>query len=237
MPDIRRLALLGCLLAPSGAAAWDVHAAVGGVSDYVVHGLSRSDEDPALQAELSLASETGTVAGVWASSAQPNPSAGRELELAPFLGHRFRIGLDWSVDATLSRYLYSGDDDVLSYDYTELRAGVAYRDMVELAVAWSPDWTLYSYRGPASDRRALWTELSAGIPFDEVTRLSLGVGYADVSAHVGKGYAYYSGGLEWRWRRLLLGLTWVGTDSSGEGLFGDQRAGDRLVASVIWNIR
>lgn len=228
------LLAVGAFMAP--ARAQQVHAAIGAVSDYVVHGVSRSLGDPAVQAELAFAGRRGMAVGLWASSANLNPGPGSTQEYGLFLAQRFQAGMDFSVDLSAFRYEYPRDATGLAYAYTQLRAALSYRETLELAVAHSPDWSVFTRYGAARNRAATWIELSASWPLSARASITGGVGYADLRRHADTGYGYYSAGLEWRYRRFVFGLGFVGAGSRGKAIFGPTRAGDRLVGSVIWQV-
>jgi len=231
------LALIAGAVLPHTVAAQEIRAAVGGVSDYVVHGVTRSRNDPAGQGVVSVSGSRGTAAGIWVSTVNLNPGPGANAEYAPFVSQRFRFNIDLALDAKIARYFYPDDPSQLDYDYTELRAALVYRDSIELSMAYSPDWSMYTRYGPTTDRRAIWTELSATYPVDRYVSLTGGVGYADLSDHDRSDYAYFSAGMEWHWRRLLVGLSYVGTNNDGKRLFSSDNAGNRVVGSLIWVIR
>ncbi|MBS1201098.1 MAG: hypothetical protein H6R27_1776 [Proteobacteria bacterium] len=231
-------ALIAGLTLPGPASGQQLYAAVGATTDYVVRGLTRTQGDAAVQADAGFVTTRGTSLGAGASTVDLNPGAGASSEFAIHVAQRLRINMDMAVDLRLTRYLYPGDIDPYPYDYTEMRAGLVFRDVVELAVAYSPDWSTFSRTdGFARGRPALWAEGSASWPISASTNLTGGVGYADVREHTGQAYVYYSIGVEWRWRRLTAGLVLVGTDATAERLFGPTRADDRIVGSVIWKIR
>jgi len=221
---------------PSSALAQELRAAVGAVTDYVVHGVTRSRSDAAIQGTVSMSGSRGTAVGAWASTVNLNPGPGANAECAPFVSQRVRINIDIALDAKVSRYVYPDDPSQLDYDYTEMRAALTYRDSLELGVAYSPDWSMYTRYGPTKNRRAIWTELSFAYPIDPVFSLTGGLGYADLSDHDRPDYTYFSAGMQWRWERLLVGLTYVGTDNDAKRLFTSDNAGDRVVGSVIWVI-
>lgn len=233
-----RLALLAAGIAAAGPAyGQQSYVTAGATTDYVVRGLTRTQGEAALQADAGFVTARGTSAGVWASTVDLNPGAGASSEFAAYMAQRLRTDMDVAIDLRVARYLYPGDIDPYPYDYTEIRAGLVFRDAFELAVAYSPDWSTFSRTGGfVRGRPALWVEGSASWPVGPQASLTGGAGYADVSEHTGQDYAYYSVGVEWRWRRLTAGLSLVGTDAAGERLFGPARAGDRIVASVIWKI-
>jgi len=238
-----RFASLACalcagLVLPPAGATQQLRLSVGAATDYVVYGVSRTLGDPAGQGELAVSGERGTSLGLWASTANLNPGPGATSELGAFLAQRYRLGLDWALNLRASKYWYPGDTTGLSYDYAELRAGIAFRDAVQLTVSYSPDWSAFTPAyGAATDRPALWTDLSAAFPLSSRATVSAGLGYADVSEHIGTGYLYFSAGFEWRWRSLTFGVSYVGTDGDGTRAFGTSRAGDRLIGSVVWQIR
>jgi uncharacterized protein (TIGR02001 family) len=214
-----------------------MYATAGATTDYVVRGLTRTRGDAALQADAGLVTARGTSVGAWASTVDLNPGAGASSEFAAYLAQRLSIDMDLAVDLRVARYLYPGDIDPYPYDYTEIRAGIVFRDAFELAVAYSPDWSTFSRTGGfARGQPALWVEGSASWPIGPHASLTGGAGYADVREHTGEDYVYYSAGVELRWLRLTAGLSLVGTDAAGERLFGPTRAGDRIVASLIWRI-
>src|SRR5262252_1436540 len=95
--------LLSCLLGSHRALAEGLTSGLtfGGnlvlTSDYIYRGVSASNHDPALQADLHLANAGGTFLGVWGSnrSLQLDPYSNYEIEL--YLGHRFDLSNAWSV--------------------------------------------------------------------------------------------------------------------------------------------
>jgi len=231
------VAIIGGVALQSLAHAQEWHGAVGVVTDYVVHGLTRSDSDPAAQGTLSASVFRDTTVGAWASTVNLNPGPGANAEYALFVAQRLRVNIDLAFDAKLARYLYPDDPGQIDYDYTDFRAALVYRDSIELAVEYSPDWSMYTRYGPTTDRRAIWTELSVAYPVDPVLSLTGGMGYADLSDHDRSDYAYFSAGMEWRWRRVVVGLSYIGTDNDAKRLFSSDNAGNRVVGSLIWVIR
>lgn len=78
------------------------------VSDYRYHGVSLSDGDPALQAELAYESDSGLYGGVFVASVADN--GGDDLELDLDLGYGFDVSL-FEVAIGAKAYLYPGADD------------------------------------------------------------------------------------------------------------------------------
>ena len=59
------------------------------------------------------------------------------------------------------------------------------------------------------------------------------MGYYDLRQQIGTGYAYWSAGVERRWRSWAFDLRYVGTDATAREHFQDD-AGNRVVLSAFW---
>lgn len=219
------------------AAAVEADVSLAIVSDYVAHGLTRSLGDAAVQAAVGVFSDTGWSAGAFASTANLNPGPGVNREYTLAVGYRRTLRPDLAVEAELSRYIYPGDLEIISYDYTQLRAAVALRDAVELALSVVPDASAYTSAGLARHRLLWRAELSGNQPLGRHFLLTGGVGYTDLGDIAGTGYWYGSCGLQWRVRHLRASLTLIDTDHTARRLFGGTIAGRRVVGAVVWNWR
>jgi uncharacterized protein (TIGR02001 family) len=117
-------------------------------SDYLVRGISRSNQDPALQLDLHYASERGIVAGVFASNAQIDHNDGREAELSGYLGYAWRQGDAWAGRLLATYYAYPRSQIGARYNYAEFDADLAYRGWLQLNLNYSPDAPRFlPYRG------------------------------------------------------------------------------------------
>jgi uncharacterized protein (TIGR02001 family) len=230
------LGVLACLtpFAPAHAGEW--HASIGGTSDYVAYGLTRSRGEPVAQAHVALSSARGFTAGAFASGANLYAGPGISKELAPFVAHRASLSPDVTLGLELTRYVYPDDTSGLGYDYTELRAGIAWRERVEVAIAATPDLSIFSSRGGARDRTAVHVELTGALPLSRRWSLTSGAGYADLSDLFDTGYWYYSAGAEFRWMDVTASVLAIGTDSTAQALFGDRADETRLVAALVWRL-
>ncbi len=106
--------VLACaLMSASNAAAddlkgaFDVSGEIGVVSDYRWRGVSLTDNDPALQAGLYAAHESGLYAGVWAAA--PTRNSG-DLEVDLSIGGAFSL-MGGDVDLSVVQYIYPDLDD------------------------------------------------------------------------------------------------------------------------------
>jgi uncharacterized protein (TIGR02001 family) len=231
------LGVFACLAPFAPAEATPLHASIGGTSDYVAYGLTRSRGAPVAQAHVAASNARGLTAGVAATGANLYEGPGISKELAPYLAHRARLSSNMALGLELTRYIYPDDSTGLGYDYTELRAGVSWRERVEVAVAATPDLSMFSSsRGAARDRTAVHVELTGVLPLSRRWSLTSGAGYADLSDLFGTGYWYYSAGAELRWRDVTASVVAIGTDSTAQALFRDRADETRLVAAFLWRL-
>jgi len=206
-------------------------------SDYVVYGVTRSQGKPIAQAQLGWTGDSGWTAGTWLSSIDLNPGHGPRLELDPYLGKRWVLGRDWSVRSDLTRYIFRPSLERVAYDYTELRAAASFRDVLEFAVGFSPDYSGYSRAGLAHGRTMLIYEAAAHFPATRWLSLNAGAGRRDLQDAYGASYWYWSGGAETTLNRMSVALTYIGTSHTALDLFGTEYAGDRVVATVALRLK
>jgi uncharacterized protein (TIGR02001 family) len=102
------------------AATWEIDGFIAGLTDYRFRGISLSDKDPAVQAELSVAHESGLYGAVWASNTALTSSAADDLEVDLTLGYAADVG-NVSLDFGGVYYLYPGNSD---FNYVEVFGSV-----------------------------------------------------------------------------------------------------------------
>jgi uncharacterized protein (TIGR02001 family) len=122
---MRGLKLLGpFLLLAAGASQAQVTATVTGTSDYDFRGISQTQEDPALQASVDWADDTGLYVGAWASNVDFGPGSDSDVELDVYGGFtgEFAEGLGYDVGIVYYSYWPDGDD----INYPELYAGLSW---------------------------------------------------------------------------------------------------------------
>jgi uncharacterized protein (TIGR02001 family) len=206
-------------------------------SDYVVHGITRSRGKPVVQAQLGWTGETGWMAGAWLSTIDLNPGRGPSREMDPYLAKRWTLSQDWSLRTDLTRYMFRPRSDYLSYDYTELRSALSFRDILDLAVSWAPDYSGHSWHGIANERTMLTYEASAHVPATRWLGLNAGIGRRDLQDAFGSSYWYWSAGTEANFERVSLAVTWIGSSYGARELYGSEYAGNRVVATVGLRLR
>jgi|HigsolmetaAR206D_1030411.scaffolds.fasta_scaffold01385_11 conserved hypothetical protein, proteobacterial len=224
------------LAAPSLAADWT--ASVAATSNYLVNGLTRSGNEAAVQAHVGWIADSGWSAGVWASTVQRHPETGPRYELDLYLTRAWRIGRDLTASARVSRYQSLGDSALFPYDYTELAASLSFREAVTVTIAASPDYPFYTRYDYAPEGTSITCELSMQRPLGRRLQLSAGLGHADLQggAYGAARYWYWSAGGQLAWRRLEIGLSYVGTDGTAERLFGTALAGNTWIATASFEL-
>ena len=204
--------------APTGSGL-DLSASVTLLSDYRFRGVSRSDEDPAVQAELVLSHDSGFYGGVTATSLQGvdsfrlRDSAFVDLgdaELDLYAGYGAQLGGGFSADAGLLYYLFLGGEGAT--DYVEPYASLSY-------LIGPAEFTAGAKYAPSQDAIGdedmlyLFGQADVSIPF-RPWRFSALVGHQDWGRF--GGYWTWSLGVEHRLRLgrgadAVLGLRYVDT--------------------------
>jgi uncharacterized protein (TIGR02001 family) len=121
--------------APLGVSdsAFDLTGEIQLLSDYRFRGVSRSDEDPALQAALNLDHRSGFYLGARATTLQGSDSFRRrdwqfgdlgDVELDLYAGYSGELGRGWELDAGAVYFLFAGGDGPI--DYIEPYASLSY---------------------------------------------------------------------------------------------------------------
>jgi Bacterial protein of unknown function (Gcw_chp) len=142
------LALLSLLCAQAARSQSDpslIGGSLAATSDYIYRGVSQSDGQGALQADLHLSLAGGTFAGVWASTRDRSLEPLTPAELQVYLGQRLALGSAWSVTLSgRSDYFVGGNPDH-SVDYQEISAALTWLDRCTLSLTVIPNAVRYSY--------------------------------------------------------------------------------------------
>lgn len=113
--------------------AFDLSGEIELLSDYRFRGVSRSDEDPALQAALTLDHRSGFYVGARGTTLEGldsfrarNPAFGDlgDVELDLYAGYSGELGSGWEVDAGAVYFLFAGGEGPT--DYVEPYASLSY---------------------------------------------------------------------------------------------------------------
>lgn len=196
--------------------SWEVT----GVSDYVFRGASQSDENPTVQAGVTYSHDSGFYVGTWASGVDFGDSK-PEAEVDVFVGYNFDINESVNLDLAINRYVYPDAGDL---NYNELITTTTFADTYALTIAYSNDvW--------ASDTDGWYFAVGREWELPNDFTLAGNVGYSTFDDEVAKNYLDWSLGVSRAFGPATIGLTYHGTNSSGEYNFGDT-GDDRIVLSV-----
>jgi len=204
---------------------------LGLASDDVFRGVTQSDGQPSPQGDLHA------IVGPWYAGVsaedvrRDDERAGAEL--IGYLGLQQPLGDDWTGRATLRHYDYPGNRYRSRYDYDELGLSLSWRERIVVTVIASPDTYFRDYLGNYGSGKAFCYELVGRQPLPAAFAAVAGVGYYDLRQQIGTGYAYWSAGVERRWRSCAFDLRYVGTDATAREHFQDD-AGNRVVLSAFW---
>jgi len=201
-------------------------------TDYLLRGVSQSQGAGALQAQLHYQTPGGWLAGVWASSTSLNPGDGRTAEINAFASHSWRVGDDWSTKLAVAHYAYPWNSPGGFYDYDELSAGLAFRDLAFLTIAVSPNTPLEAFAN--HDHTAVSLDLALRRPLIADWSAVGGIGHYDLSGTSGGGYWYWNAGLgydSWPWH---LDLSWFGTSSVEAGTVDPDLPLGFWAATLMW---
>jgi uncharacterized protein (TIGR02001 family) len=204
-------------------------------SDYLVRGISRSDNRAALQFDLHYLNSNGFIAGLFASNTRIDPDQPADVELDAFLGFAWSSGTDWRGRVLAAHYAYPWNALGSGYNYDELDVDAGFQDWLRFGVVLSPNAPRYlPYRG-------LFSVASESVEVDlqrpVLRRLSVtaGVGYS----HYGggddaEGYVYWSVGAAYDLAPVSLVLSYVNTTAGAKALFYNAAADGRLIGTVIF---
>jgi uncharacterized protein (TIGR02001 family) len=217
-----------------GHAAESWGGSLAATSDYMVRGISRSNHDAAVQADLHIAFDSGLIGGVFASSVQFDSGDHRNTELSAFVGFAWQAGGAWRTKVLASYYSYPWNDSGSQYNYVELGFEAAYDDWLDINVVYSPDAPRYISDKGLTGVSAQSADLTLRTPWYHRMAATGGVGYSHLAGPWGGGYAYWSAGGIVDLAPWSISLSYVNTDAEAAALFYSAAAHNRWTATVIW---
>jgi uncharacterized protein (TIGR02001 family) len=216
----------------SAAEVWGGSLAL--TSDYVVRGISRSDNEPALQGDVHVATDRGLIAGVFVSSERVDPAAPRGAEVAGFAGLAWDLADSWRAKAVATYYLYPGSAAATRYRYAELSVDAAYADWLDLHFVHSSDAPRYTSAAGLRGARADSIDANLHTPWRRRCSATAGIGYASFGGPEGGGFAYWSVGGALDLAPVTLSLSYVDAASGASDLFYAAAARHRFLGTAIW---
>lgn len=217
------------------AAAGDFGGSIGATSDYVYRGVSQTDGEPALQADLHYQARSGWAVGAWASAADPDKEEASGLEVDVYASRGWTINRNWDARLSLTHYFYPRDTRPLRYDYDEVVATLGYQSRVFATIAWSPNVSRYSNGTIVKHRAATSYELTATQPLVGRLSAAAGIGYYDLPAQLDADYWFWNAGVAYALGQAQFTLSYIDTDEAAASAFGYEVSGNRWVGSLAWS--
>lgn len=218
-------ALLLAITPTAIAAGLHGHVDIG--TDYVFRGILQTANGAAVNATLEYQFERGFYLGVWAGRvAFENRNDTRDIELDYFVGYQGRINDFVTIDTTIVRYTYPGQNNFIDYDWTQWSIGLSVVGRWTLRVGSEKNWL-------GRDKTSSFVDLSYQYPLPLQITLDLTGSYLRVDEIVARNYQHYELGVSRPIGPLQARIALVGTDSRGREIFGD-RADTRWVGSISW---
>jgi uncharacterized protein (TIGR02001 family) len=206
MRNVRVLTALG-LLAAAGAANAGVTSTWTATNDYDFRSFSQSATDPALQASIDYAHDSGWYIGAWASNVDFGTSD-PDLELDGYTGFTKTFDNKFGFDVGVVYYSYHAQPDP-GVDYYEAYAGMSY-DWVKAKLFYSPDFGGDVTPGNTS---AEYISVDAAVPLPANFSILGHVGYS-WGDYWSKEVTDYSGGVGYTAGKFNLALKYVDNDTS-----------------------
>ncbi|MEY4159828.1 MAG: hypothetical protein RLZZ136_449 [Pseudomonadota bacterium] len=188
------------------------------VSQYRWRGLAQSDNQPAVQAAITLNHVTGFYASLWGSSAKtgtgPIAIGGSEIDLAG--GYAKEIGFSGLViDGGVQGYIYP---DAAKANWLEFYAALVKSlgpVQAKVGLAYAPAQKAFdlAWTSPRRSNTYIYGDLTSGVPGTPLT-LHGHVGHTAGGFAFGRAYLDYSLGVTVQWRKLAVDAALVGTDLS-----------------------
>ena len=178
------------------------------VSDYRFRGFSQSNEEAAIQGTFTIAHDSGFYLGTWGSSI--GFANGTEIDVYAGYATELTSGVTGDIGATV--YLYPGVDNATVIEPYASLTGAIGPATVKGGVAWAPGGQ--EALGDAS-AVYLFSDLGIGVPNTPV-KLKAHFGYAKSDSFLGGAdgdVIDYSVGVDFTWKVLTLGISYVNTDA------------------------
>ena len=208
MRNLRTLVALG-LVTAAGAAHAEVSSTWTLTNDYDFRGFSQSAKDPAVQASLDFAVDSGWYIGAWASNVDFGDDVDVDYEVDLYTGFAGGAEDGLGYDVGLVYYSYHSNSDP---SYIEAYGGLTY-DWFEGKLWYSPD---YGGDTTDGDTAAFYVEANATIPMPSNFSITLHAGLSsgdywdDIN---GDDVIDYSVGVGYTAGNFDLGLKYVDTET------------------------
>jgi uncharacterized protein (TIGR02001 family) len=219
----------------TSAAAGTFGGAVDLTSDYFVRGISRTNDQAALQLSLYYLTSPGFVAGVFASNSQITPYEPRDAELSAYLAYVRPLGSDWQAKIVVSDYRYPWNKLGSKYNYDEIDAEATFRGWLNITLSYAPNFPRYrESSGGLVGAGAESAEINVQRPIFRKLSATGGVGYFCFSGYDATGYAYWSLGASYDLAPVTLAVSYVDTSAVANALFYNAAYGGKWTGTILW---
>ena len=195
-------------------------------TDYVWRGSTQTSGNPAVQAGVKVAGDSGLYASVWGSNVKFAPGSDASSEFDFTVGWGKSLNDDWAVDVNVLRYQYPST--AVDLNWTELNGTVTYMGNYWASVGHSNEALGYD----AGGTHAL---VGARFPVNDAFRVEAAVAhyFLDDAVVARDGYTHGSVSAVWAFKAPFeLRLTAHATDSDAKAIFGDDYAGSHIEAAL-----
>src|SRR5262245_23847019 len=220
MKVLRGVALGLGLLSVAGVTQAGVTSTWTAVSDYDFRGITQSAGDPALQASLDYANDSGFYVGAWASNIKFGVDEASSGLSDPKIETDVYAGFTKTLESGLSYDLggvYYGYPEETDFNYLELYAGVGYTAKSGVSIKgkffFSPDWGGKSTSGSPT-AEYISGDLTVPLPSNFSIIGHAGYSFGDFwdeskDAGTGRPYFDYAVGVGYTAGKFSLALKWI----------------------------
>ncbi len=177
-------------------------------SDYKLHGLSQTENRPALRFAVDYEHASGFFAGGFITNVEYESEAQRrrerELQVDYYAGYSWRAD-DWATSFAVSRYVYPDID--FRYDYTVAIANASYRDRYFASVS-------YTNNLLSVDRTARQYQLGVSVPWVWGLEFGANAGRFESQEFFSTEYSYWDAGFSKIVDRFAIDLRLFGNSAN-----------------------
>ncbi len=217
-----RLLVLCATLCQTGISLAEIHGTITGTTNYVFRMYSKSNNLPAIHANLDYQHSIGFYTGVTVSNFDLGPSELEEflgfpldfpdqaqVEMIPYVGWSYKFADDWRLDLQFSRYFYDGKVYSFIPDYNEFYVFLHYKDLITAQASYADDF--YGING-----NSFFYEFTGRYPLTDFLQISGTFGYAQTREVLSDDYKYWNIGLTGSYKFVSLDIRYH--DAREEGL-------------------
>jgi uncharacterized protein (TIGR02001 family) len=141
-------------------------------TDYVWRGSTQTQGDPAVQAGVKVAGESGFYGSVWGSNVEFAPETHASSEFDFIVGWGRSFNDDWALDVNVLHYRYPST--AVDLDWTELNGSLTWKGNYWVSLGWSNE-------ALGLDESGLYGLLGARFPINDRFRFEAALAYYDLA--------------------------------------------------------